>query len=101
MVTQKKLEELKEVIKTVVSLMKEDVMKDRIQIDGVWYKREDTLLRTDETLRVEGVEPIYSDDEAKLKLVFHMPKNKFNVGDEVVIHNLTKLRKAKKLNEDY
>lgn len=77
---------------------KEDKMKDRINIEGIWYVREDTLLVSSEKLRVEGVEPIYSDGLAKLKLVFYMPSAKFNVGDEIVIHNLTKLRKARNNN---
>lgn len=75
---------------------KENATKNKIQIDGTWYVREDILLTTNETLRIEGVEPIYSNEMPKLKLVFYMPSVKFNVGDEIVIHNLTKLRKLRK-----
>lgn len=71
-------------------------MKNRITIEGIQYVREDTLLTTDEVLRVKSVEPFYRENGEYLRLMFDMPFAKFNVGDEVVIHNLTKLRRLKK-----
>lgn len=71
-------------------------MKDRIQIDGIWYVKEDTLLTTTETLFIKSVEAFYREKGEYLRLMFDMPLAKFNVGDEIVIHNLTKLRKLRK-----